>query len=154
LAIDAAKELDSLLGSFTAKAPVEKFDAAIWGQLQRDGWLDAGRDMGGERFDVLDLAELATAWGRNLIPGPFLQTLIARRYTQGIDSPAGLTFSLVSGAGALVPFGGLQGCTFLSRLDTSGGEKGTLSGPNDEFAETLPLTTAARGTAVAPQLAH
>src|SRR5437016_4862230 len=105
IAVHAATEFDRLLASFTEKGVIEGPDPTIWSALDSAGWLAAGESSGGDELRLLDLIELAIVWGRHLIPGPFLTTLLARRHlgAGASASPSGYTYALFPGTGAWVP---------------------------------------------------
>jgi hypothetical protein len=149
VALAAAAEFDKLLGSFTGKGFVEQFDQKIWQALEEGGWLVIGQESGGERFRILDLVELALVWGKHLVPAPYISTVIAQRWmgTKAMPSEHGFTYSIAPGARALVPFGGLEGTTFLSSLGRDGAKAGEISVlDRDDFAPSLPLAHVATGT--------
>jgi hypothetical protein len=155
LALEAAAVFDRFLGSLSPEGIPEAPDPAAWAAIEANGWLDAGRGSGEDSFDLLDLAELATAWGRHLLPAPFVTTLLARRHLGDAapDASFGLTYALGPAAGALVPYGALPGCTFLEEIGRGSFRAGTLAPTAiDAFAPTLPLAVAASGTRIDDEL--
>jgi hypothetical protein len=155
VALEAAAVFDRFLGSLAPEGIPEAPDPSAWAAVEANGWLDAGRGSGEDAFDLLDLAELATAWGRHLLPGPFITTLLARRHL-GESTPTssfGLTYALVPEAGALVPYGALEGCTFLASVEGGKAPAGTIEATSvDDFAPTLPLASATAGSSIDEQL--
>src|ERR1700677_410480 len=57
----------------------------LWAELVRDGWTVIA-DPPDTEFSLLDLTAFAQAWGRYLVPLPFVPTLVARR---GLAAAAG-----------------------------------------------------------------
>jgi alkylation response protein AidB-like acyl-CoA dehydrogenase len=155
VAVAAAEEFDKLLATFTSRRTIESFDEEVWRAIDEGGWLLIGQESDGARFHLLDLVELAIVWGTHLIPAPYISTAVAQRWIGAGKMPSknGFTYSLTSGAGALVPFGALPGTTFLSSLGIGGVEAGRiLPTAIDDFAPSLPLVHVASGTICDPQV--
>jgi hypothetical protein len=159
--VAAAAEFERFLASFTSGGPVTAPEPRIWEALRSSGWLAASEPSGPDALHLLDLVELAIVWGRHLIPAPFLSTLVARRHMAHVEESAvgehrgGYTYALVRGRGAYVPFGGLPGCEFLTRLDQGVPTAETLPVVRiDDFAPSLPLATSPAGTDVSPEVVH
>lgn len=75
----------------------------LWDELTRDGWTVIA-DQPDSEFSLLDLTALAEAWGRHLVPLPFVPTLVARRGLpdSGVEVPAGTRLSYAVGEGSAV----------------------------------------------------
>ena len=138
--------------------------AAIWTQLESDGWLSAGFAVGadgGSLTPLRDLVELAEIWGGALLALPITATILVRRWTRGApplpEGPAEpLTFAVPAGGRALVPFG--DSATAIA-VDATGsarrlGKLASSSPAADGFATTLPLPACQIGTTVALTPAH
>jgi alkylation response protein AidB-like acyl-CoA dehydrogenase len=83
----------------------------LWDELVRDGWT-AIADPPDTEFSLLDLTTLAQAWGRYLVPLPFVPTLAARRSlaASGRQLPepgTRLSYSVAEQAAVLSPLGGI-----------------------------------------------
>jgi len=81
----------------------------LWEELVRDGWTVIA-DPPDTEFSLLDLTAFAQAWGRYLVPLPFVTTLVARRglAASGRQLPepgARLTYAVAEQATALAPLG-------------------------------------------------
>jgi Acyl-CoA dehydrogenase, C-terminal domain len=63
----------------------------LWDELVRDGWTVIA-DPPDTEFSLLDLTAFAQAWGRYLVPLPFVPTLVARRALAAASASAGTAF--------------------------------------------------------------
>jgi len=89
---------------------------------------------------LLDLTAFARAWGRYLVPLPFVPTLVARR---GLDTPpepsARLTYAVAESGATLVPYGPAAGSVL-----TMDGLVGSAALPEslgvDDWAASAPVT--------------
>jgi hypothetical protein len=63
----------------------------LWDELVRDGWTTIA-DPPDTEFSLLDLTAFAQAWGRCLVPLPFVPTLVARRALAAASDSAGTAF--------------------------------------------------------------
>lgn len=78
--------------------------AAAWPEIVAGGWLGIGLDAG-----PLELAEAARAWGRYLIPAPFLTSVLACRWRESAGRPAeerASTVAIATSRGPMAPFAG------------------------------------------------
>lgn len=81
----------------------------LWDAIARGGWLDLAvtQDEGGAGLEVKDLAVVAEAWGRRIVPLPFTCTMMLRAIPAVRDRTTGadrLTLSVPGTGGArLVP---------------------------------------------------
>jgi hypothetical protein len=76
--------------------------AAAWQEIISGGWLGIGLDAG-----PLELAEAARAWGRYLIPAPFLTSVLAYRWRESAIRAAeerASTFAIATSRGPMAPF--------------------------------------------------
>jgi hypothetical protein len=76
--------------------------AAAWHEITSGGWLGIGLEVG-----PLELAEAARAWGRYLIPAPFLTSVLAYRWRESADQVAegqATTCAIATSRGPMAPF--------------------------------------------------
>jgi alkylation response protein AidB-like acyl-CoA dehydrogenase len=136
--------------------------SGLWAALQRDGWtsLAAPADGGGgddAGLDLVDLLGVAEVWGRYLVPLPYLQSVLAARWSGDESSAAqGATFALWSErcSGPISPFGGRDGIVILAAMPGSGAPGGVLKPELQVGAPSLPLAGAAGPTAISPDAAR
>lgn len=90
---EAAWALNSFLKGRTSPGPSDDYYrrdwAPLWAELSKDGWTTiADRSSPSEaEFSLLDLTAIAEAWGRHLVPQPFVATLLARRWLRERPDP-------------------------------------------------------------------
>lgn len=76
--------------------------AAAWQEITSGGWLGIGLEVG-----PLELAEAARAWGRYLIPAPFLTSVLACRWRESAEQAAegrATTCAIATSRGPMAPF--------------------------------------------------
>jgi alkylation response protein AidB-like acyl-CoA dehydrogenase len=113
----------------------------VWVQLSGGGWdrlmLESAKDGGGA--DLVDLLPVAETWGRYLVPLPFLETVVLRRWTRDDQSLSDrrLTGLLTNGIAA---FGREPDVLLLIGVDPPReSELVDARGECDGFAPSLPL---------------
>jgi hypothetical protein len=141
--------------------------SGLWTTLQRDGWTTIaarGDGPGGEDagLDLIDLLGVAEVWGRYLVPLPYLQTVLADRWSAA-ENEHGSTFALWSESYScpISPFGGRAGVTVLAGLPATGaslpanGASLAVTEPELQVgAPSLPLARAADATTIRPDIAR
>lgn len=135
--------------------------SVLWATLQRDGWtsLAAPADGAGgdDGLDLVDLLGVAEVWGRYLVPLPYLQSVLAARWSGGEASAAdGSTFAVWSErcSGPISPFGGRDGIVILAAMPASGASLGVIEPEIQVGAPSLPLAAAAGPTEIRPDAAR
>jgi alkylation response protein AidB-like acyl-CoA dehydrogenase len=117
-------------GGMPADAP-----ARAWDELTAGGWLEMGLDSAdGPAAGSLELAEAARAWGRYLIPVPFITSVLACRWSGSPElAKAGqaTTCAVDTPAGPIAPFAAWPG------IDIIGPATGAADGLADDFAPSL-----------------
>jgi alkylation response protein AidB-like acyl-CoA dehydrogenase len=130
--------------------------SALWAVIVDGGWLDLAVPAadGGAGLTLPDLTAVAEAWGRHLIPLPFIPTLVLRRLPglRAAASPADMLTTALPQAGAelLVPWPGAGTARYAAWPEPGSGSGSTgpvLTGlpailGRDSFAPSLPLGVA------------
>jgi hypothetical protein len=118
--VDAASALADTISK--AKSGRQRWsDAAfgererLWGALAAGEWTLIGAP-GEDAFSLTDIAEIAVAWGSQVLPVPLTPTILVRRWSWDAGSPAWrpLTFGLpVRSDQARVPFADFPGVALM-----------------------------------------
>ena len=122
--------------------------AAAWQEITSGGWLVIGLEAG-----PLELVEVARAWGRYLIPAPFLTTVLACRWDESAGRPAkgraaegrATTCAVATSRGPMAPFAAWPDIEVWGRDeagDADGTDAGTSGAPAssvEDFAPSLML---------------
>jgi alkylation response protein AidB-like acyl-CoA dehydrogenase len=129
-------------GGMPADAP-----ARAWDELTAGGWLEMGLDSAdGPAAETLELAEAARAWGRYLVPVPFITSLLACRWAGSPElAKAGqaTTCAVATPAGPIAPFAGWPDIDIIGPATEPGSGPGAaaqsrrVDGPADDFAPSL-----------------
>jgi hypothetical protein len=136
--------------------------SGLWTSLQRDGWTGVaapgGSDGDGDGLDLVDLLGVAEAWGRFLVPLPYLQTVLVARWSGDPASAGGgpgATFAVASErySRPVSPFGARDGIAIAARLP-GGGSVGVIEPDLGVGAPSLPVAAAAGATVLAPEIAR
>jgi alkylation response protein AidB-like acyl-CoA dehydrogenase len=155
-AVAAADEFDRLVSDLAKAGFRDEFSADAWAAVKRGGWLSIGRpaEPGAERDDLclMDLAEFAEIWGRWLLPGPYVSTVLAARWAGADVAPPEVGYTYATGkfrGKAVVPFGALAGITCLGRLSDGAAAQAVTCEvvSEDRFAPSFPLAMAQVETA-------
>ena len=115
----------------------------LWDELVRDGWTVIA-DPPDSEFSLYDLTAFAQAWGRYLVPLPFIATLAVRRALDAGPGPeARLSYVLAEPAAALA-----------LRADQVLTPDGLIRAPapeaTDDWAASAPIAVLPAGTGPAP----
>jgi len=109
--------------------------ARAWMELTEGGWLGMGMASAdaADAPGLLELAEAARAWGRHLVPVPFVTTLLGCRW-RGSAEPTAMTCAVSTPAGPLAPFAAWPG---IEILGGAGRVPRLVQMPADDFAPSL-----------------
>ncbi len=128
IAREAAEAFHGIFGRKAGGPPSTRHFAGdhgpVWQALADGGWLDMGRPEadGGAGLALRDLVVVAEAWGRHLVPLPYLQTMLVHRWAGANIAPlagARLTVGLCQAGAqgdALAPFLGELGVRYVTAL--------------------------------------
>jgi alkylation response protein AidB-like acyl-CoA dehydrogenase len=150
----AAAEFDRLLTDLSP-TPLEEFSDTVWRTVEEGGWLQVSIGEEGAATTLVDLCEFAEVWGRHLVPGPFVTTVLAVKragapgQSELSATATGISYSLGTVDGrALIPFGDLAGIVCPESIGPSGmnGQLAYRELGTDTFAPSLPLVIADVGT--------
>ncbi|WP_165839646.1 acyl-CoA dehydrogenase family protein [Rhodococcus sp. Eu-32] len=122
-----AEGIRDLVKRATALAPIATYaeqsePPVSWASIASAGWDLAGVVEDGEGATSRDLVSMAREWGYGCIPQPLLPTLLAKRHSavaRECDGP--VTFALALGGQSLIPFGTVDGISFVTTLGDNGG---------------------------------
>ena len=116
--LPVATELGGLAARYAERGevgpPANAADNA-WTELTAGGWLGMGLETPGGP-GLLELAEVARAWGAHLVPVPFITTMLGCRWRRSAELAAegqAMTCAISTPAGPLAPFGGWPGIDIL-----------------------------------------
>jgi Acyl-CoA dehydrogenase, C-terminal domain len=156
----ASRELESLLIRYAAPPVRDDWFASdfsgLWRDLSEGGWLELGNEIGADNVtgtDLRDLLEIGMLWGRYLVPLPFIETMLLRRWSPSISlktevRPAPVTYEIVGGGlDAVIPHGGRF--EVVAQVDRVAGATILQAGsirpdvPADMFAPSLPVQVVA-----------
>jgi hypothetical protein len=133
--LPVATELGGLAARYAERGevgpPASAADNA-WTELTAGGWLGMGLETPGGP-GLLELAEVARAWGVHLVPVPFITTMLGCRWRRSAELAAegqAMTCAISTPAGPLAPFAGWPGINIL------GGPR-LIELPTEDFAPSL-----------------
>jgi alkylation response protein AidB-like acyl-CoA dehydrogenase len=131
----------------------------LWSTLQRDGWTSVaapgdGRGGEDEGLDLVDLLGVAEVWGRYLVPLPYMQSVLAARWSGAQDQAA--TFAVWSDllSAAVSPFGGSDGISVLSELPANEASLEVTDPLLPLSAPSLPLASVGSPSEIRPDIAR
>ncbi|TFB77310.1 acyl-CoA dehydrogenase [Cryobacterium glaciale] len=161
MAAEAVRELAlKATGGSKISTYVEGPSPLAWNELVEGGWDLAGIVENGEGATRRDLVEIAIAWGEQLIPLPFMLTIVAKRHSPAsleTDAPLTMALPIVSlpSGRSYLPFGQLDGILLVR--DPGGSTDGVHSipaGQADDLALSLHGIEADEISALSPQVAR
>lgn len=132
-----------------------------WSVLREGGWDELGvrEEDGGAGAGLVDLAEVAIAWGEFCVPAPLVGTLVAKRWSataRAYDGPVGVAVAVPAlGGAALAPFGAEAGVRVLAGLDDGPDTfLDEAAGEVDGFTPSLRPAEIGTATRIGPGPAH
>lgn len=132
-----------IAGTRTLPQVIEDDLSAQWSALVTGGWDAVGIRDGEDGATLTDLVAIALAWGRQVLPLPFLSTVMTKRWSPPAaeyDGPTTLGVPHPSGQGALVLFADVPGVQLAPELGQSCAlPLVAVSAEPDELAPTLRL---------------
>lgn len=164
LGTTAAEGVRELLTRSLRGVPVAEYverRPVAWSMLREGGWDELGvrSDDGGAGADLVDLAEVAIAWGEYCVPAPLVGTLVAKRWSaaaRAYDGPVGVAVASPGGAG-VVPFGAEPDVRVLAELGDGASPGAFLQdavGDVDGFAPSLRPARIGAATRIGPEPAR
>jgi len=161
--LPVATELGELAARYAERGeggPPAGAPARAWAELTSGGWLAMGLETPGGP-GVLELAEVARAWGAHLVPVPFITTMLGCRWRDSADLAAAgqaMTCSISTPAGPMAPFAGWPGIDILGAAGAAA--DGPVTGaaaprltelPGEDFAPSLAAGICDAASLVGPQ---
>jgi alkylation response protein AidB-like acyl-CoA dehydrogenase len=109
-----------------------------WAELTEGGWLMMGLESA-DGPGLLELAEAARAWGRHLLPVPFITSMLSVRWCgdAAAATDQAVTCAVGTPAGPLAPFAAWPGIRILGRDGGTPGSPRLVEMPAEDFDPAL-----------------
>lgn len=159
-AADAVRAITSRHLPTDQPAAYVEGDPVPWSSLAAGGWdtIGVGAQHGGGDATLVDLIAVARTWGEYCVPLPFMETVVARRWSEAARVAAGpLTVAAPDHrGGARAPLGGQPGVRVVRACGAGpDSEPLELEAPEvDRFAASLRLARTETATVFGPQARH
>jgi alkylation response protein AidB-like acyl-CoA dehydrogenase len=129
--------------------------AGLWSALAEWALVGVPQRAGGAGADLRDLLEFAEAWGRYLLPAPFIPTLLVGRWAGPASLDGGAVWTIAAprqAGGSVVPFADWPGIAVFAGGGLQDGP--AQFEPTDRFAPSLPLAESVAPAAMTPTQAR
>lgn len=112
----------------------------LWQRLTTDSWhlLGVSASRGGGGASLTDLLAVAELWGKDLVPVPFLETVILLRWKRDRAADDGVPLTWLAPNGC-IPFATYAGVSVVRSLEPPAMLKSTADTNVDDFAPSLML---------------